>query len=242
LLHWNHPTLGELAPSQFIPLAEETGLIIPIGRWMLKTACAQSTAWQNQGLPAVSMAVSLSPRQFSDAGLLRDIDAALADSGLAAQLLQLEITESTVMLNIGRAVEVLDAIQSRGVRLAIDDFGMSYSSMSLMKRFPIDTIKIDRSFMQGSQLGAEDKGMAAAIIGLGKALGLTVMAEGVEIPDQETFLRQQTCDELQESQFSTPVLPAAVAVLLRAQAALPSPPLQPSAGDVAVDSAAAERS
>jgi EAL domain-containing protein (putative c-di-GMP-specific phosphodiesterase class I) len=194
---------------------------------MLKTACAQNMAWQKQGLPAVSMAVSLSPRQFSDADLLRDIDTALVDSGLAPELLQLEITESTVMLNIGRAVEVLDAIQSRGVRLAIDDFGMSYSSMSLMKRFPIDTIKIDRSFMQGLPQGTQDKGMAASIIGLGRALGLTVVAEGVETEDQETFVREHACDELQGSMFSRAVSPAAVAALLESQLVPPSPPLQP---------------
>jgi diguanylate cyclase (GGDEF)-like protein len=232
LLSWNHPTLGELASNQFIPLAEETGLIVPIGRWVLQTACAQNIAWQKQGLPAVSMAVSLSPRQFSEAGLLRDIDTALADSGLAPELLQLEITESTVMLNIGRAVEVLDAIQSRGVRLAIDDFGMSYSSMSLMKRFPIDTIKIDRSFMQGLPQGTQDKGMAASIIGLGRALGLTVVAEGVETEDQETFVREHACDELQGSLFSKAVSPVAVAALLQSQLAPPSPPLQPLAPGV----------
>ena len=235
LLRWNHPALGELAPNQFIPLAEETGLIVSIGRWALKTACAQSVAWQSQGLPAVSMAVSLSPRQFADPGLLPDIDAALADSGLAPELLQLEITESTVMLNIGRAVELLDAIQSRGVRLAIDDFGMSYSSMSLMKRFPIDTIKIDRSFMQGLPQGTEDKGMAASIIGLGRALGLTVVAEGVETEDQETFMREHACDELQGSRFSKAVSPAAMVALLQSQLASPSPPLQPLASEPSAD-------
>ncbi len=232
-LRWNHPTLGELLPNQFTPLAEETGLIVPIGRWVLKTACAQSMAWQQQGLSAVSMAINLSPRQFSDATLLRDIDDALAGSGLAPELLQLEITESTVMLNIGRAVELLDAIQSRGVRLAIDDFGMSYSSISLMKRFPIDTIKIDRSFMQDLPRGTEDKGMAAAIIGLGKALGLTVVTEGAENLDQETSLPPHAGDGLQELQLSHAVSPSAVATLLRSQVVVPSPPLQPSATDAA---------
>ena len=228
-LRWNHPTLGELLPDRFIPLAEETGLIVPIGRWVLEAACAQSMAWQQQGLPTVSMAINLSPRQFSDAGLLRDIDDALAGSGLAPELLQLEITESTVMLNIGRAVELLDAIQSRGVRLAIDDFGMSYSSISLMKRFPIDTIKIDRSFMQDLPGGAEDKGMAAAIIGLGKALGLTVVTEGAEASDRETLLHPLVGDGLQGLQFSQAISPSAVADLLQSQVAVPSPPLQPSA-------------
>lgn len=233
LLRWNHPTLGELPPGQFIPLAEETGLIVPIGRWVLKAACAQGVAWQQEGLPPVSIAVNLSPRQFIDANLLRDIDAALAGSGLASELLQLEIAESTLLLNIGRAVGLLDAIQSRGVRLAIDDFGMSYSSMAVMKRFPIDTIKIDRSFMKDLPQRAEDKGMAEAIIGVGKALGLTVIAEGVETADQEMFLRKHACDELQGFLFSKAVLPADLAVLLQSQVKVPSPDLQPLAmGDV----------
>jgi diguanylate cyclase (GGDEF)-like protein len=227
LLHWNHPALGELSSNQFIPLAEETGLIVPIGRWVLKTACAQSMLWQRERSAPVSVAINLSPRQFSDVNLLRDIDSALADSGLSPRLLQLEISESTVMLNVNRAVELLDAIQSRGIRLAIADFGMGYSSMSLMKRFPIDTIKIDQSFMQDLPLGAEDKGIAEAIIGMGKALGLTVIAEGVETSDQEVFLRKHACDELQGVLFSKAVSSEDLAILLQAQAPILSPSLQP---------------
>ena len=226
-LRWNHPVLGELPPNQLIPLAEETGLIVPIGRWVLKTACTQSMLWQRHGLVPVSIAVNLSPRQFADVNLLRDIDSALADSGLSPHLLQLEISESTVMLNVGRAVELLDAIQSRGIRLAIADFGMGYSSMSLMKRFPIDTIKIDQSFMQDLPLGAEDKGIAEAIIGMGKALGVTVIAEGVETSDQEVFLRKHACDELQGFLFSKAVSSEDLAILLQSQAPILSPSLQP---------------
>src|SRR6185369_1829094 len=134
--------------AKFIPVAEESGLIIPIGRWVLRTACAQAVAWQEQGLPPLSMAVNLSPRQFQDEHLLRDIDQVLQDTGLASELLQLEITESMVMRNVERAITLLDAIRARGVHLAIDDFGTGYSSMSLMKKFPIDTIKIDRTFVR----------------------------------------------------------------------------------------------
>ena len=148
LLRWNHPELGTVSPGQFIPLAEETGLIVPIGRWVLKEACAQNMAWQRRGLRPVTMAVNLSPRQFADAHLLHDVDEALLASGMSPVLLQLEVTESMVMRNVSRAIKVLDAIQSRGIRLAIDDFGTGYSSMSLMKQFPIDTIKIDRSFVR----------------------------------------------------------------------------------------------
>ena len=207
LLRWNHPELGSVSPAQFIPLAEETGLIVPIGRWVLKEACAQNMAWQRRGLRPVTMAVNLSPRQFADAHLLHDVDEALLASGMSPVLLQLEVTESMVMRNVSRAIKVLDAIQSRGIRLAIDDFGTGYSSMSLMKQFPIDTIKIDRSFVRDLPVDSEDQAIAQAIISMGKALGMTVIAEGVETLEQEAFLRSHACDEMQGFLFSKP-LPA----------------------------------
>jgi diguanylate cyclase (GGDEF)-like protein len=229
LLRWTHPDLGVLPPAQFIPLAEETGLIVPIGRWVLKEACAQNMAWQRRGLRPVSMAVNLSPRQFVDEHLLQDIDEALATSGMSAVLLQLEVTESMVMRNVSRAVKVLDAIQRRGIRLAIDDFGTGYSSMSLMKQFPIDTIKIDRSFVRDLPDDSEDRAIAQAIISMGKALGLTVVAEGVETAEQETFLRDHACDEMQGFLFSKPLPPLQVADLLRSASLVVAPPLQPEA-------------
>jgi diguanylate cyclase (GGDEF)-like protein len=230
LLRWIHPELGNLAPMKFIPLAEETGLIIPIGRWVLKTACAQAMVWQRDGLPPMSMAVNLSPRQFQDEHLLRDIDDALRESGLPAHLLQLEITESMVMQNVTRAIKTLDAIQSRGVRLAIDDFGTGYSSMSMMKQFPIDTIKIDRSFVRDLADNVEDQAIASAIISMGKALGLTIVAEGVETKEQDAFLRAGACDELQGYLFSKPLpadaIPAAILPLMRSPGLLPPEPAQ----------------
>ncbi len=216
LLRWNHPLLGLLPPAQFIPLAEETGLIVMIGRWVLNTACAQSMAWQRAGVPAVSMAVNVSPRQFSDEHLLSYIDAALASTGLDPKLLQIEITESMVMLNVDRAIQLLDAIQSRGVRLAIDDFGTGYSSMSALKRFPIDTIKIDRSFVRDLPASSEDKAISEAIINMGKALGLTIVAEGVETIEQDEFIRGLACDEIQGFLFSRPVTPDKIVELLNA--------------------------
>jgi diguanylate cyclase (GGDEF)-like protein len=225
LLRWRHARLGNLSPTEFIPLAEETGLIIPIGRWVLKTACAQNMAWQREGLPVLSMAVNLSPRQFLDANLLDDIDDALASSGMPAHLLQLEITESMVMQNVERAIRLLDEIRGRGVRLAIDDFGTGYSSMSLMKKFPIDTIKIDRTFVRDLADSAEDRAIATAIISMGKALGLTVVAEGVETSEQDSFLRGHACDEVQGYLFSKPVRAEDIPSFFGSKVA--SPPLQP---------------
>jgi diguanylate cyclase (GGDEF)-like protein len=222
LLRWNHPELGSVPPLTFIPLAEETGLIVSIGRWVLKTACAQNMQWMREGLPELSMAVNLSPRQFLDSNLLTDIDACLKESRMPARLLQLEVTESMVMQNVDRAIRVLDAIQSRGVRLAIDDFGTGYSSMSLMKQFPIDTIKIDRSFVRELEANDEDRAIANAIISMGKALGLTVVAEGVETRGQDEFLSASLCDELQGYLFSKPVPAEAINRIF-----LDSPPLQP---------------
>jgi EAL domain-containing protein (putative c-di-GMP-specific phosphodiesterase class I) len=227
LLRWMHPDFGMVSPMQFIPLAEETGLIVPVGRWVLKEACAQNMAWQRRGLRPVSMAVNLSPRQFADPHLLQDIDEALLASGMSPVLLQLEVTESMVMRNVSRAIRVLDAIQSRGIRLAIDDFGTGHSSMSLMKQFPIDTIKIDRSFVRDLAEDPEDQAIAQAIISMGKALGMTVVAEGVETVEQQKFLREHGCDEMQGFIVSKPVPPRDLAELLRMPAETASPPLQP---------------
>jgi diguanylate cyclase (GGDEF)-like protein len=228
LLRWAHPELGLVSPAQFIPLAEETGLIVPIGRWVLKEACAQNMAWQRRGLRPVMMAVNLSPRQFADEQLLHDVDEALLASGMSPVLLQLEVTESMVMRNVSRAIRVLDAIQSRGIRLAIDDFGTGYSSMSLMKQFPIDTIKIDRSFVRDLADDSEDQAIAQAIISMGKALGMTVIAEGVETVEQQEFLRAHACDEMQGFLFSKPLPPRELAELLRSAPVPASPPLQPA--------------
>jgi diguanylate cyclase (GGDEF)-like protein len=230
LLRWTHPEYGMLPPGQFIPLAEETGLIVPIGRWALQAACAQNMAWQRQGLRPVSVAVNLSPRQFTDENLLHDVDEALVTSGMSPVLLQLEVTESMMMRNVARAIKTLDAIRSRGIRLAIDDFGTGYSSMSLMKQFPIDTLKIDRSFVRDLPDDSEDKAIAQAIIRMGKALDMTIVAEGVETVAQEAFLRAHGCDEMQGFLFSRPLPPEQLADLLRPAPMLASPPLQSAGG------------
>lgn len=215
LLRWAHPDLGMISPAQFIPLAEETGLIIPIGRWVLRTACTQNVAWQKQGLPPVCMAINLSPRQFADDELANDIDLALRSTGLRAELLELELTEGMIMQNPERAIKVLGAIKSMGVRLAIDDFGVGYSSLAQIKRFPIDTLKVDRSFIRDIPQVAEDNAITEAIINMGRTLSLTVIAEGVETQEQKTFLSEHNCDQMQGFFFSRPIAAEQFAEFLR---------------------------
>jgi EAL domain-containing protein (putative c-di-GMP-specific phosphodiesterase class I) len=196
-------------PGQFIPLAEETGLIVPIGKWVLETACAQNVAWQKEGLPPLRMAVNLSARQFADEHLLADIAGALEHSAMAPELLELELTESMVMHDADAAVDILHELQSLGVRLSLDDFGTGYSSLSYLRRLPMDTLKIDRSFVKdiGDHEGSDDGILAQAIISLGHSLRLRVIAEGVETAAQLHFLEKHGCDEAQGYYFGKP-LPA----------------------------------
>jgi diguanylate cyclase (GGDEF)-like protein len=222
LLRWQNPYLGSVTPTQFIPVAEETGLIVPMGRWVLKTACAQNVAWQKRGLPFVCMSVNLSRRQLTDDNLIDDISTALNDSGMAPNLLELEITESMIMHNPALIISILAKIKSMGVRLAIDDFGTGYSSLAKIQRFPIDTLKIDRSFIRNIAKDADDKTITEAIIAMGKTLSLTVVAEGVETAEQMNFLKEHSCDEMQGYYFSKPVVPEQFADLLLEH--VPSPP------------------
>ncbi len=217
LLRWTNPELGAVPPVQFVPIAEETGLIVPIGRWVLRTACAQNVRWVQEGLPPVRICVNLSMGQLEDPGLIEDIRATLAQTGLAPDLLELELTESMIMHNSERAVRILTDIKSLGVRLAIDDFGTGYSSLANLKRFPIDTLKVDRSFIRQLPRDAEDRAIAEAIIAMAKTLSLTIVAEGVETEEQKAFLRERACDEMQGFYFSTPVQPEEFAALLRKQ-------------------------
>jgi len=215
LLRWNSPVLGSVSPVQFIPVAEEVGLIIPIGRWVLRAACRQSADWRRAGLPPVRVSVNLSMRQLQDEGLIGDIRSALEDADVPPDLLELELTESMIMQNTERAVRLLTDIKALGVKLAIDDFGTGYSSLAQLKRFPIDTLKVDRSFIREIPRDSEDRAITEAIIAMGKTLCLTIVAEGVETPEQKAFLRERACDEMQGFYFSTPVPPDEFALLLR---------------------------
>ncbi len=219
LLRWNHPDLGIVAPMQFIPVAEETGLIVPIGKWVLKTACQQNVAWQQQGLPHLGVAVNLTARQFADENLLTDLAEILAETGMDARLLELEIAESLLMQDVKRALSVLTGLKHLRVRIAIDDFGIGYSSLSALEQFPLDVIKIDRSCICDTSSVSEDKALTEAIIAMGRTLSLTVVAQGVETKEQADFLRDNACDEFQGFYFNKPVPADQFKVLLQAQAA-----------------------
>ncbi|MCC7014675.1 MAG: bifunctional diguanylate cyclase/phosphodiesterase [Planctomycetes bacterium] len=205
LLRWKHPDLGFVSPAQFIPLAEETGLIVPIGEWVLRESCRQNREWQDAGLAPVRMAVNLSSIQFSQPTLQEIVRAALDDSKLAATWLELELTESTVMRDANSAVATLARLKSAGVHLSIDDFGTGYSSLAYLKRFPIDALKIDQSFIRDSMTDPDDSAIVTSIILMARSLKLGVVAEGVETESQLSFLRVLQCDEAQGYLFSPPV-------------------------------------
>lgn len=197
LLRWKHPHRGLVPPMEFISLAEETGLIVPIGEWVLACACARNKVWQDQGFAKMSVAVNLSARQFADPMLLPKLTRIIRASGLDPSSLELEITESMVMSYGESAVAVLDSLKSIGVQIALDDFGTGYSSLAYLKRFPIDTIKVDRSFIRDISADSDDKKITRAIIALAHSMRLKVVAEGVETADQLAFLRAQRCDAVQ---------------------------------------------
>lgn len=214
LLRWQHPHLGVITPDKFISLAEETGLIIPIGEWTLIEACRQNRAWQQQGLPPVRMAVNLSARQFSQHGLDEMIRAILLESGMESQWLELEITESTIMHNAESNVEVLNHLKEMGIHLAIDDFGTGYSSLAYLKHFPINRLKIDKSFVCDITTNPDDAAIAEIIVKMAQTLKLSVMAEGVETKAQMDFLSFHGCHEMQGYYFSRPVTADEITSLL----------------------------
>nr|WP_315261061.1 EAL domain-containing protein [uncultured Duganella sp.] len=204
LVRWRHPQRGLVPPSEFIPLAEATGLVVQVGEWVLETACAQAQAWKHAGLPAIRLAVNVSAREFT-ATLPGRVSETLKRYGLEPSWLELEITESTLMHNIDRVIGIMDRITAMGVTLSLDDFGTGYSSLSYLKRFPIDTLKIDRSFTIGIPQDTNDCAIANTIISIAQQLKHKVIAEGVETAEQLAFLKNSGCDEVQGYLFSKPL-------------------------------------
>jgi diguanylate cyclase (GGDEF)-like protein/PAS domain S-box-containing protein len=214
LLRWHHPQWGLVAPDKFIPLAEETGLIVPISEWVLKTACAQNKTWQNLGLGKFRVAVNISSRHFQEPKLLETVKKVLAETQLSPQYLELEITEYAAMINLEKTCRILDKLSRMGVNLSIDDFGTGYSSLAYLKHFPLDQLKIDKSFIDDLTHNLEDVGIVKAIITLAKGLNIKVMAEGVETIAQKQSLLKLGCEEMQGYLFSKPLSANEVACFL----------------------------
>jgi EAL domain-containing protein (putative c-di-GMP-specific phosphodiesterase class I) len=207
LLRWHNPQLGTIPPIQFIPLLEETGLIIPVGDWVLRTACEQTRRWHDAGYP-LRVAVNLSVRQFRQKDFVKRFAAIWESTGFDPSYLELEITEGLLVENIEAAVSILGAFHDKGVHISIDDFGTGYSSLSYLKRFPINTLKIDRSFVRDVIEDPNDAAITAAIVALARSLRMNVTAEGIETKSQLEYLRSLHCDEAQGFYFSKPI-PAA---------------------------------
>jgi EAL domain-containing protein (putative c-di-GMP-specific phosphodiesterase class I) len=205
LLRWRHPEVGLISPGDFIRVAEETGLIVAIGTWALRTACNQAVVWQQAGFPPLRMAVNISGRQFDQPDFIDVMDGVLRDTGLDPQWLELELTESIVMENVPETIMTLTDLKVRGIHLAIDDFGTGYSSLSYLKHFPFDRIKIAQEFVRDIPYDLEDAAIVEAITGMANSLGLEVIAEGVEKQVQLDFLRACNCHEMQGFLFARPM-------------------------------------
>ncbi len=215
LIRWKHPELGMISPAKFIPVAEDSGLIVPIGEWVMRTACEQNSAWQKAGLPVIPVAVNLSATQFRQKNLPETVAQALHDTGLAPRYLELELTESVIMRGAEETISLLNLLKGTGTQLSIDDFGTGYSSLSYLKRFPIDKLKVDQSFIRDITTDPDDAAIASAIISMAKSLKLKVIAEGVETIEQLEFLRSQQCDEIQGYYFCKPMAAEEIGKLLR---------------------------
>jgi diguanylate cyclase (GGDEF)-like protein/PAS domain S-box-containing protein len=218
LVRWNHPKLGVVPPIKFIPIAEQTGQIVPIGDWVLREACRQNKAWQDSGLPPMVVSVNVSARQFREKDLVARVASVLKESGLDAEYLELEVTESLIMQDVDLAVVTMKKLKALGIQLSIDDFGTGYSSLSALKSFPVTRLKIDKSFVDGLLADENDRAVAGAVISLGQQLNMRVIAEGVETDAQAALLRNINCDEMQGYLFSKPLSAEGIEELLREKA------------------------
>ena len=224
LVRWHHPKLGVVPPAKFIPLAEESGLIVPLGDWILRKACRQNRTWQDAGMAPITMCVNVSARQFREKTWVSRVADALRETRLEPKYLELELTESMIMRDVPLAISTMRELQDLGVQFSIDDFGTGYSSLSALKSFPVARLKIDQSFVRNLPSDANDRSIAMAVISLGQKLNMKVIAEGVETEAQLAFLRENHCDEIQGFHFSKPVGSEALAALLRKQNAAAGQP------------------
>jgi diguanylate cyclase (GGDEF)-like protein len=215
LLRWTHPARGSIAPAQFIPVAEDCGLILPIGAWVLREACTQARVWMDAGLPVTSMAVNVSAMEFRDKNFLQGLFTILSETGLDPRSLELELTESVLMKHAESTATILQVLRKRGITVAVDDFGTGYSSLSYLQRFPVDALKIDQSFVRQISTAGDDTTIVKAVIGMARSLKLRVVAEGVETLEEVAFLRAYRCEEAQGYYFSRPVPSQQFAMLLR---------------------------
>ena len=217
LIRWNHPELGLICPDRFIPIAENNGLILPIGEWVLRTACSQARRWQDEGLRPVPVAVNVSAVQFRQEAFRDLIRKVLQETGLAPECLELELTETLLLSNAGVTLSVLQELKEMGLKLSIDDFGTGYSSFSYLRHFCVDKLKIDQTFIQDVVSKRDDAAITIAIIGLAKSLHIKVIAEGVENESQMFFLREHRCDQIQGHYFSKPVQADEAAAMLQSE-------------------------
>jgi len=227
LIRWLHPERGLVSPTEFIPVAEDCGLIVPIGRWVLSEACHQAQAWQDIGLTPIRLAVNISAAELRAKDFLKGIDMVLAETGLAAEFLELELTETFLAQDSTATLAVLQGLKQLGLRLTLDDFGTGYSSLNHLKRFPIDTLKIDRSFVRSITTNSDDASIVCAVISMGKDLHMRVVAEGVETREQLAFLRDRKCPFGQGDYFGSPLTGRDFTQLLRRGIAVDDPVVQP---------------
>jgi EAL domain-containing protein (putative c-di-GMP-specific phosphodiesterase class I) len=215
LVRWMHPERGLTLPGDFVPVAADCGLMVPIGRWVLVEACTQARAWMEEGRKPITVGVNISAVELRDPAFLAHVATVLRETGLDPRWLELELTESTLMQHVQSTVVALQTLKDMGVQLAIDDFGTGYSSLSYLRTFPVAALKIDQSFVRGITAAPVDTAIVRAVISLGKSLGHRVVAEGVETAEELTFLKEQRCDEAQGYYFSRAVAPDAFAGLRR---------------------------
>jgi len=216
LLRWKHPDQGLISPNQFIPHLEEMGMMVEVGRWVLKAACRQSVGWQCQGFPAIRMAVNVSSQQFYQGNIVDTVEAVIHETGLDPKLLELELTESRMLDKSDATISIMRRLKKIGVSLALDDFGTGWSSLSYLKSFPLDRIKIDQSFVRDLASEPTARAMVKSILGLGQSISVACIAEGVETAQQRDFLRSQKCPEMQGFYFSRPLAAVDATALLRA--------------------------